>query len=225
MWKRANARGTTVLHVDGDDGVRADSRAAFERPDAVAGAPVRYEYEAVATADEALARLRRGGVDCLVADGVVTDDGESIVAAARRVAPGLPVVSFADHERSEAALLADASVIKGTADDVGRVLRAVTRLLDPDEPEPGWTVVAHHDWTGAPRPSTTVVTALARYRGRDPTDLPPLFDAVDADALDALLDPTVGRDTGAVETTFRYADELVRVTGDGAVAVAPAPAD
>lgn len=62
------------------------------------------------------------------------------------------------------------------------------------------------------QPSTAVVFAVADALGRDELDLPPLGDAVDPDALNALL-PTASSD---VTVTFRYAGFEIDV-GTGAV--------
>ncbi|WP_226005518.1 HalOD1 output domain-containing protein [Natrinema salinisoli] len=52
--------------------------------------------------------------------------------------------------------------------------------------------------------SIAVVTAAATYRNADPTDLPPLYEWVDPDALDALFAPTQrgGSRGGRFEFTY-----------------------
>ena len=67
-----------------------------------------------------------------------------------------------------------------------------------------------------------VVAAAGRARGVEPLELPPLFPAVDPDALDALVGPTpVDRDRTAVTVTFEYAGCVVSVSDDGSVVVEP----
>lgn len=59
-----------------------------------------------------------------------------------------------------------------------------------------------------------VVEVVAAEKGVDPTDLPPLHDVVDADALDALFDPgriDAGRAGRGYELRFPYAGLEVRV--------------
>lgn len=75
--------------------------------------------------------------------------------------------------------------------------------------------------------STTmrVVTAVAEATGRGATDLPPLADAVDPDALEALVAGEEGRDRRDVEVRFSYAGRDVRVATDGEVSVGPAGHD
>ena len=66
------------------------------------------------------------------------------------------------------------------------------------------------------RASDTVVNAVARRDGTDPTALPPLFDAIEPDSLDAL---TSRADESDVLVSFQYAGYDVRVTGPTDVTV------
>jgi hypothetical protein len=73
-------------------------------------------------------------------------------------------------------------------------------------------------------PSSRVVTAVAAAKGVDETELPPLFHAVDPDALDSLFGTgPVGSDrprpSGTVE--FRYAGYAVSVDAAGQVDLSP----
>lgn len=72
--------------------------------------------------------------------------------------------------------------------------------------------------------STTVVTAVARARGVDPTDLPPLYEHIDPEALDALVTHDVSRARQAnLEITFAFAEYGVTVRSDGEVVVSGPP--
>ncbi|WP_161973189.1 HalOD1 output domain-containing protein [Halostella litorea] len=62
--------------------------------------------------------------------------------------------------------------------------------------------------------SAAVVAALAEARNVDPTDLPPLFDWVDPDALDSVV--------RAATVRFRYAELLVTASADAVVVRDPA---
>jgi hypothetical protein len=76
-------------------------------------------------------------------------------------------------------------------------------------------------------PSTAAVAALSEVTGRPPTALGPLHDAVDTDALDALVGDRDAAN-GDVGVTFPIGGYAVTVNGDGTVTVAPpdpAPAD
>jgi len=85
--------------------------------------------------------------------------------------------------------------------------------------ESSGSTIRHVDWTEVP-PSVAVVETLSDATGRDPTDLPPLHDTIDTDALDALCTDDE-RDTGAVTLSFIYVDQEVTVLGDGTVIVEP----
>lgn len=65
------------------------------------------------------------------------------------------------------------------------------------------------EWDDETPPSTALVWAVADARAVDPTDLPPLYDIVDADALDALV-----RDQD-VTMTVEYQGFRATIHGDG----------
>jgi len=82
----------------------------------------------------------------------------------------------------------------------------------------GCNSITHHcDWT-EDDPALATVEALAVARNCEPTDCPPLYDAVDPDALNALFD---GTQPPAVEVSFTYAQFDVTVAGTGTVTVRP----
>lgn len=69
------------------------------------------------------------------------------------------------------------------------------------------------------------IAAVAAATGADAMELPPLYDAVDPDALAAMFEPPrtgASRFRGSV--AFEYADTLVRVDGHGTVEVSPSAA-
>lgn len=57
-----------------------------------------------------------------------------------------------------------------------------------------------------------IVEAVARQTGTDPLELPPLFEAVDPDAIETLCGP---HENGRCECTvsFEYADHTVKIAG------------
>ncbi|GAA0672710.1 HalOD1 output domain-containing protein [Natronoarchaeum mannanilyticum] len=65
------------------------------------------------------------------------------------------------------------------------------------------------EWDDETPPSAALVRAIADARDVEPTDLPPLYDAVDADAMDALVGE---RD---VTMTVEYHGFLATIHGDG----------
>lgn len=96
---------------------------------------------------------------------------------------------------------------------------------DPDDGSPrgreAGTIRHRYDWD-AVRPSTAVVEIVSVAADVEPTDLEPLYDTFDPEALDHVV-----RRDGAVgpwsETTvsFTYAGHEVSVCGDGEVTVTP----
>lgn len=66
----------------------------------------------------------------------------------------------------------------------------------------------------------TIIEAVAAVSGRDPFELPPLWNVIDPEALDALFEPTKAglKRSGRVE--FTYCDFLITVD-DGDVTVSP----
>ena len=73
------------------------------------------------------------------------------------------------------------------------------------------------EWDDETAPVSAVVTAVAAAAGTDPVDLPPLYDAIDPDALNALYTGRSGSDS--VRARFRYADYTVIVEGSGEVRI------
>jgi hypothetical protein len=68
--------------------------------------------------------------------------------------------------------------------------------------------------------SEAVVNAVARAHGVDPLELPPLYAAIDPDALDALLADTSARPSPTDSSiTFEYADATVAVDSRGTIEV------
>jgi hypothetical protein len=59
-----------------------------------------------------------------------------------------------------------------------------------------------------------IVTAVAALEGVDPTALPPLFDAVDPDALTAIFATTTSGGRRAGRISFEYATHQVTVEFD-----------
>ncbi len=74
-----------------------------------------------------------------------------------------------------------------------------------------------YQWDGDATPSTAVVEAVAATTGREPTALPPLYESVDAEAIDDLFsDPD-----GTVRLSLEYAGVTVTLYADGVIKVSP----
>mgnify|MGYP006293503137 CR=1 FL=1 len=76
--------------------------------------------------------------------------------------------------------------------------------------------------TGAASLTERIVEATTDVTGADPLDLPPLYDAVDPDALEVLCDCD---DADGPLVEFAYAGCGITVRGDGSVRVTPEPID
>ena len=87
----------------------------------------------------------------------------------------------------------------------------------PETAEP--TYVATFDPDAGEPASEAVVSAVAALSGTSPVELEPLYEAVDPDALDSLVDHARRADAGDHELWFRYAGYDVGVRSDGRVQV------
>ena len=80
------------------------------------------------------------------------------------------------------------------------------------EPEPRLDATAgstspnsvHHDLSGGQTASLAVIEAVAAVSGTDPIELPPLYDAVNPDALNALFEPHERRTDSNLCVEFSY---------------------
>ena len=81
---------------------------------------------------------------------------------------------------------------------------------------------AEYDWTDTPA-STAVVETVAVACDCEPTELDPLYEVVDPDALDAVVRSSGdGPVVGGTTVTFEVADRSVTIDDGGAVVVRPA---
>lgn len=84
----------------------------------------------------------------------------------------------------------------------------------------GDVVHERYDWRRT-APATAVAETVADELGRDPAALSPVYEAVDPDALEALVDPAGPTDATDVVVSFPFAGFSVSVTGNGAVILRP----
>lgn len=84
---------------------------------------------------------------------------------------------------------------------------------------------AEYDWSEV-APSTAVVETVAVVADEPPTELRPLQETVDSDALDTLVaSDGIDSPDGDVSVSFTLAGQDVLVESDGTVAVWPETAD
>lgn len=93
------------------------------------------------------------------------------------------------------------------------------RTTDPSGNGGSAEDVVRLDWREFDEPSAGIVQAATRATGRQPTDLPPLHEAVETDALNVLLADDARDVVSPVRITFRYAGLLTTVSGTGDVVV------
>ncbi|WP_440765270.1 HalOD1 output domain-containing protein [Natronorubrum sp. DTA7] len=62
----------------------------------------------------------------------------------------------------------------------------------------------HHDFTGDQTASLAVIEAIAAVSGTDPVELPPLYDVINPDALNALFEPHERRTGSGLHVEFSY---------------------
>lgn len=87
--------------------------------------------------------------------------------------------------------------------------------------EPTGTYRTRFDSVDRPA-SEAVVSAVSAATGIDALELPPIYDAVDPDALCSLFgSPTTGSGRFRGTVTFEYADNLVTVDSRGSIEVDP----
>jgi len=60
------------------------------------------------------------------------------------------------------------------------------------------------EWSDTQQPSIAVCEGVAAVLGVEPTDLAPLGDSIDGEALDRIVDPKAGPGDGPVSLQFEY---------------------
>lgn len=67
-------------------------------------------------------------------------------------------------------------------------------------------------------PSYRLIETIAQKKGVSPTELsPPLFNVIDPDALDALVQADADSNTGGIEIEFTYLNYIVQIRNDSTV--------
>lgn len=229
----------TVLHVDDDPAVLDVSSDLADVHDEV-------NWLTASDPGTGLELLSTHDIDCLVSDSFRAADGDPFVARAASAFPDLPVVLFTsmDYEALDPDVRDSGAeyVKKGSSEPFDSLFdhiltvvddadhststvdpapRATTRDAGGDDSAPveQWVPIGRYRPTEGDDLATVIVTAVEAYTDRSATEFPPLYDAVDADALASLVRRTDGRTRDHVQVRFVYADEELAVTGDGLVLV------
>jgi CheY-like chemotaxis protein len=220
-------RPPTVLHVDDDDGIQTLSRRLFEQQ-----ASSDVTVLTASTASGGLELIETRDVDCLVSDSLTLADGTPFVVAASERAPDLPIVLFTASEWADVKSQAHEAGVAEYVHKSGRERMdvVVDYVLDSlvatdegtDQPRfvpatNDWTCVTTHDWESDDDLGTSIVLGVEAFADVDASVLPPLYESVDADALEELLEPRESSPGGNVDVRFDYEGYEILVTTDGAV--------
>ena len=84
------------------------------------------------------------------------------------------------------------------------------------------TVSVRYEGDGPERPATAIVRAVATATDRSETDLPPLGEVLDTDALNVLVERST---TDGLSLSFAYAGTHVVVVSDGRITVRSSPVE
>lgn len=76
-----------------------------------------------------------------------------------------------------------------------------------------------HEWVSSKSLSETVVTALADFKGVDVTEIEPLYENIDPDALEALFAPNGNGFRHNGQISFSFNDKYVTIHSHGEFAV------
>lgn len=80
------------------------------------------------------------------------------------------------------------------------------------------------EWTAYESPSWAVIATVAAASDRPPRELPPLYDSVDPDTLDALFEDSRLASDADIRITFRFGGYEVTLHQCGEIYLVPTPA-
>ena len=187
-----------------------------------------------------LEQLRERDVDCVVSDyEMPRQNGLEFLEAVRREHPSLPFVLYTRREPEQMATKAleagvDAYYQKQIgsgqypllANEIVTLVekhRVDQRLLSLEREkhvaDGGVTPEEHaHLRDEAETMSLAVIGAVAEREGVDVLELPPLHEAIDPEALDALFPPnSADAERSAEELTFSYQGYSITISADGEI--------
>ncbi|MFC7249060.1 HalOD1 output domain-containing protein [Halomicroarcula sp. GCM10025324] len=213
-------RSTTVLFVD-DEPLELELYVDFF------GRSAEVTPVGAGSAEEALETLMSTPVDCLVSDGIRTEDGRSFVSVAKERYPELRTILYSGSERDALPVKkVERYLRKGDQGNAGasletlaaavREVTTTSRTLEADGAGEEWNVLGNFSWDHETDVGSAIVRALAEHADRDVLEFPPLYDVVDSDALSRLLTGSFDRNTDqSVQVQFSYDDYQLRITADG----------
>lgn len=86
---------------------------------------------------------------------------------------------------------------------------------------PATAVTRSYDWSDTV-PSTAVAETVAAAVDEEPTEIPPLYESIETDALDSIIQRDGHHENGRHRSiAFSYAELWITVEGSGMVSVNP----
>lgn len=83
----------------------------------------------------------------------------------------------------------------------------------------------HLEWEENERPSTVIVECVAAVVGRQPTELTPLYESIEPDALNGLIRPATPKAGDPIRISFQYEEVDVLVDSQTGIEIYPEPSD
>ena len=213
----------SVLHVDDEPDVLDLSTQLFERADS------RFSTVTANSGAAGMEVLADHDVDCIVSDSVRMPDGEAFIETASRETDA-PIVLFTAKEWNDVAdeaIAADVAeyVRKADASDYQTVISHVRQLSDEGDVDgDDRRLIGQHDFSSRVELGVSIVHAVENAVGGDATEFDPLYDSVDADALERLFAPAAeGPNPGNVEVHFAYEGLDLAVAADGRITASSVP--
>ena len=89
-----------------------------------------------------------------------------------------------------------------------------------DPPAQSHVEIFHTEYGEKKTSTEAIILAIAAVEGVEPTELDCLYDSIDPDALDTLMDgPVVIGDGGSIGVEFQYSGYRVSVRNNGSIAI------
>lgn len=220
-----------VLHVDDEPSFIETAERAYARMDES------VRFSTATSAAEATEIIQTRPPDCVVSDYVTAPDGDAFIKTVHETRPETPLILVSGKSLDELpnqavrAYLTD-YVPKGEQNlfetIVDRIHRhtsegpgSITRHLFLSDATSESTSVSTIDMTNGP--TEGLLKTIADVQNCDVMDLPPLFDAIDVDAIEAIFSRAYPPDYPGVELRFQYDGFDILITNDGTVFVRELP--
>jgi DNA-binding NtrC family response regulator len=179
------------------------------------------------SAGDGFSILSQSDIDCVVSDGVRTNDGELLVTVVKETHPDVPVLLYSGQSPDQLPTeVVDGFVQKGARTEsppaleaLGERIRTLARRKDQSTASTRtgsgqrWRSLGTFDWTTTDS-AATVIEGLAEQTGS--ADLGPLYDHVDPGAVMRLMTHSVRKES-TVDVQFDISGYTVRMSSNGVV--------